>query len=147
MAYKKNANFIAMKNLLIFFLLYSLIACQQDTATPPLNNDGSTVVGAWKVKSYINNKAKDQSSNYAAYTFNFLENGTLEAVKNSTKTKGSYMFLSDSGKKKFQINFTSGPIELAEFNEDWYMAEKTPIQITTNVSGGNGGTSTLVFVK
>jgi hypothetical protein len=137
-----------MKNLIILFFFFSFIACQDNSNTAPLANDGSTVVGTWKVKTYIDNKSRDQSSNYAAYTFNFLENGTLEALKNGTKAKGTFSYLSDSGKQKFLINFTNASSELSELNEDWILVEKTDKQMTlTNVSGGNGGTSTLVFIK
>jgi hypothetical protein len=136
-----------MKNLLILFLLFSFIACNDDP-TPSLINDNSTVLGTWKVKSYIDNKGRDQTSNYTAYTFNFLENGALEAVKSGAKTKGTYSNLTDSGKQKFIINMINANSELTELNEDWIIVEKTASQITlTNISGGNGGTSTLIFVK
>jgi hypothetical protein len=136
-----------MKNLLILFIVFSFIACQDDSASS-LINDNSTVLGTWKVKSYIDNKGRDQTSNYTAYTFNFLENGTLEAVKSGAKTKGTYSNLTDSGKQKFIINMINANSELSELNEDWILIEKTDKQMTlTNLSGGNGGKSTLIFTK
>jgi hypothetical protein len=147
----RNKDFLifkikAMKYLILFLFSIVFMGCQESVS--PLDVDSSSIIGSWKVKSYIDNKGRDQTSNYNAYGFSFLENGALEARKNGTVTKGTYAYVSDSGKQKFIISLNSISSELEELNEDWIIIEKTAIQITlSNISGGNGGTSTLVFVK
>ncbi len=136
-----------MKHLILLLFFSVLIACEKSSDTAP-NLDSSTIAGLWKVKSYIDNKGKDQTSNYALYTFSFLQSDILEAKKNTVITKGTYNLKMDSGKQKLIISLPVTPSELEELNEDWILVESTSNQMTlSNISGGNGGTSTLVFTK
>lgn len=136
-----------MKNLIWLVLITFVFGCESSSESS-VPSDSAMIQGLWKVKSYVDNKGRDQTSNYSLYTFNFMDNGELEAKNSGSISKGSYTYKLDSGKQKLIITLPSTPSELEELNEDWILLEKSGNQLVLkNLSGGNGGTSTLIFVK
>ena len=116
---------------------------------PSSNGNGgvdlSTVItnGDWTISSYISN-GNDETANFSAFTFAFDVTGMVTANNGST-TNGSWS--TQNGDNKFVLDFgTSMPLD--EFNDDWDVISVTDTQLELiDVSGGNGGTDTLIFVK
>lgn len=85
---------------------------------PDILTDGS---GQWRV-SYYWDKDKDETNDFAGYTFNFNSDGTLEAVKNGSTTTGSWQHNSSSN--KLIINL--GDVKpLGDATDDWLIIERT----------------------
>lgn len=92
---------------------------------------------------------KDQTDRYANYTFDFSANGGLTAHNGQSAYAGTWQTGVDDSKDKFVISF-SGPVpsELAELEEDWLIVEmNADLMHFVHVSGGNGDTETLKFVR
>lgn len=106
----------------------------------------SAPVGSWKVSSYVD-KDRDRTSYYSGFGFVFNTNGTISVTTTSGTVTGNWSSIIDSGKNKmiFQFPVTA---RLDELNDDWEVISQTANKLELrNVSGGNGGISTLVFIK
>ena len=97
----------AISTLLIF-------SCTKD------NNDTTTgsIPGQWQIHYYWDEK--DETSDFAGYTFEFLSNGQVKATKSGTTVTGTWSETSS----KFILNFGTDPV-LGEINDDWQKIEKT----------------------
>lgn len=101
------------------------------------------VDGMWLVASYINDGSND-TSDYNGYQINFDPNGTVVA-DNGTPINGAWEVQNSGNKLLLDFN-SSFPFD--EFNDDWDVISVTNTQVVLqNVSGGNGGTSTLTIDK
>jgi negative regulator of genetic competence, sporulation and motility len=126
-------------------LVSILASCSSDDVT---SSNSTNVSGSWKIKSFIDNNNRDRTSSYTAYSFEFKATGEIIVTSNATKYNGTYATMMDSGKEKFNIVITTSDNTLAEINEDWILSEKIDTAMKfTKLSGGNGGTKTLVFGK
>lgn len=135
-----------MKKLVIFFSFIAILtSCSSDDVN---SSNNTTVNGSWKITSFVDNKNRDRTSSYSAYSFEFKTTGELIISSSANKFNGTYSAVMDSGKQKFYIAITTSNNEIAELNEDWILNEKTETTLKlTNTSGGNGGTKTLIFGK
>ncbi len=99
--------------------------------------------GLWVVGSYTED-ADDQTSNYNGYTFNFNSDGTAIANNGST-TNGTWS--PQNSDSELFLNFgTVAPLD--EFDDTWDVISITDTQVELrDVSGGDGGTDTLIFNK
>ncbi len=84
---------------------------------PDVLTDGT---GLWKV-SYYWDKDKDETSDFAGYTFNFKSNGVLEAVKSGVTTTGTWQHNSSSNKLIINIGTTK---PLTNATDDWLIQER-----------------------
>ncbi|MBK8702042.1 MAG: hypothetical protein IPN29_21715 [Saprospiraceae bacterium] len=102
--------------------------------------------GSCKI-SLFQDKDKNKTSNYTGYQFVFNANGIVSASTPTSSVAGTWKGRLDSGKSKILLSFPIAT-KLQELNEDWELVSQsaTSIQLK-NVSGGNGGTSTLTFTK
>ena len=101
--------------------------------------------GNWMVASYLDD-GDDETSDYAGYTLDFTaSNGTVIATNGSNTNNGTWQELS-SGNKLLLDFGVELPFE--EFNDDWDVLSANETQITLqDVSGGGGGTDTLILEK
>ena len=99
--------------------------------------------GLWVVGSYTED-ADDQTSNYNGYTFNFNSDGTAVA-DNGTVTNGTWAPQNSDG--ELVLNFgNTAPLD--EFDDTWDVISATDTRVELrDVSGGNGGTDTLILNK
>ena len=104
--------------LVILFLTTTLFSCTKKSDDPAAVD---ITTGTWRVSYYWDQK--DETSNFSAYYFMFLSNGTFMAHDNSGAVTGTW---SISG-SKLSINFTN-PL-LSELNNDWLITEKTTTSI------------------
>lgn len=100
--------------------------------------------GLWIVGSYTED-ASDQTSNYSGYTINFDSNGTVVAT-NGTPINGTWDAQNEDSELFMDFGATTTPFD--EFNDTWDVISITETQVEVrDVSGGNGGTDTLIFSK
>jgi len=99
--------------------------------------------GLWVVGSYTED-ADDQTGNYSGYTFNFNTDGTAVADNGST-TNGTWS--PQNSDSELVLNFgATAPLD--EFDDTWDVISVTDTQVELrDVSGGNGGTDTLILNK
>lgn len=161
---KINLNYLTMKkHVLKFMLACTLIigvsACSSDDDNSSINNDLSGIIntaqsGTWKISSYVDS-GNDETNHFTGYNFTFGNAGVLTAVNGDVTYTGTWSVTNDddsnddnpSGDVDFNILFTS-PAEFADLSDDWHIVQITGTTISlTDVSGGNGGTDTLVFTK
>ncbi len=111
------------------------------TITNEISNSGN-----WKV-SLFSEDGVDETSYFNGYTFSFSSGNVVTAAKSGASITGTWVVISDSGKNKLVFSFPDqGKFE--EISEDWEILVKTDNNINLrHVSGGNGGTDLLNFVK
>jgi heat shock protein HslJ len=100
--------------------------------------------GQWFIASYIDD-GDDQTAIFANYVFSFNSNGTATANNGSNNVTGTWSVILDDDELKVVLDFgTSFPLE--ELEDDWDVSSYTTIRVELfDVSGGNGGTDTLIF--
>ena len=110
-------------------------------------NNVTPADGLWKV-SYFFDK-KDETSDYATYTFQFNSDGSLKASNGSLSWSGAWRTGFDDSKNKFDIDFNGTvPSALSELEEDWLIVHmKDDFMHFEHRSGGDGDTDVLHFSK
>ncbi|MFC7358502.1 hypothetical protein ACFQO1_12445 [Jejudonia soesokkakensis] len=102
--------------------------------------------GEWFVALY-DEDGDDQTSTYQDFNFSFNVNDEVIANGNGTTVNGTWMVL---GGTTLDMALDFGPMApLEEFNDDdWDVISYTSTRVELrDVSGGGGGTDTLVFEK
>ena len=136
-------------------------ACSSDDSNDTNTNNANQVAeasqvaqsGNWRI-SYFWDTDKDETSNFAGYEFSFNNDGTLVATNNTTTVNGTWSVTSSSSSSSsndldFNISFAVSPdSDFDDLIDDWDVISVTDTKIElTDVSGGNGGTDFLTFVK
>lgn len=100
--------------------------------------------GTWKVGLYLDD-GDDETIDFVGYEITFDASGAVTAVSTSNTNNGTWQVLSNGNKLLLDFG-TALPFE--EFNDDWdvLMVSSTMVELQ-DVSGGNGGTDTLLFEK
>jgi len=158
----KSNFFYGMLAMLSLTLLSSM--CSSDDMEIPNNNSQQIMLientaesGFWIISSYVDS-GQDETNDFSGYTFTFGNDGTLMAT-NGTNTISGTWSITDSSNS----NDDSNSIEDIDFNiafsvpttsvfynliDDWEIVTYNDNSISLiDVSGGNGGTDTLVFTK
>jgi hypothetical protein len=118
--------------------------------TPVIN---AATQGTWRVTSYVDS-GTDETNHFTGYNFTFSNGGVLTATNGSNTVTGTWSVLNDdsnddspSNDLDFNIGFTA-PANFADLNDDWDIVTYSDTTISLiDISGGNGGTDTLVFTK
>ena len=151
-----------MKKLILISALFCLIMlnvasmCSSDDNSS--SSDPTPVIniasqGTWRITSYIDS-GNNQTSDFTGYNFTFGASNALTASNGTNTYTGTWSVVTDtsnddnpSSDLDFNIAFLS-PANFAELTDDWDVVSFTPTTISLiDVSGGNGGTDTLVFTK
>ena len=142
---------------LMMVLVTVVTSCDSDDDIPV---NGSTNIqeitntaqsGNWRVSSFVDS-GKDETNNFIGYIFDFADNGKLTATKGSIMVNGTWSVTKDSSSNSsndldFNIGFSSPP-DFEELTEDWEVVSFSNSKIDLiHISGGNGGTDKLIFVK
>lgn len=108
--------------------------------------------GTWRITNY-NDSGQDETSDYTGYNFTFNENGTLMANNGTNTYNGTWSVSDDSSSDDdpddidFYIFFASPP-NFEDLSDDWDIVSSSSAKIELiDISGGNGGTDLLTFVK
>lgn len=147
-----------LKLMLACTLITVLLSCSSDDDNSPVNTDTSQIVsaaqsGTWSITSFVDS-GNDETNHFTGYAFTFGSNGVLTAVNGDTTVTGTWSVTTDdsnddnpSGDVDFNIAFAS-PADFVDLTDDWDIVTVTSTTISLiDVSGGNGGTDTLVFQK
>lgn len=157
-----KTNKILMLVLLLSTTLFSAM-CSSDDEPNSNNNiqdqidqvENNAVSGNWVI-TYFYDTDQEETSHYNGYTFDFEANGALTATNGMNTYTGTWSVTDDSNSMDdsssdddidFNI-FFSTPEDFAELSDDWDIISHTSTEIKLiDVSGGNGGTDYLTFVK
>lgn len=141
---------IAMLIMLSFAVMFSACSTEDDDDNNNLNNSEIVNVaqsGTWRISSFIDS-GEDETNDFNGYSFTFGDNNVLTATNNSNSQTGTWS-VTGSSSPDFNIFFPvpeSNPFE--DLNDDWDIVNISNSTISLiDVSGGNGGTDTLVFQK
>lgn len=148
---------ILIPALFCLFMLNVASMCSSDDGSPatvdptPVINTVSQ--GTWRITSYVDS-VSNETSNFTGYNFTFVASSVLTATNGTNTYTGTWSIVTDnsnddnpSSDLDFNIFFAS-PANFAELSDDWDVVSYTATTISLiDVSGGNGGTDTLVFTK
>jgi hypothetical protein len=132
--------------------------CSSDDNSSSSSQDPTPVInaatqGTWRVTSYVDS-GTDETNHFTGYNFTFGNGGVLTATNGSNTVTGTWSVLNDdsnddspSNDLDFNIGFTA-PANFADLTDDWDIVTYSDTTISLiDISGGNGGTDTLVFTK
>lgn len=108
--------------LLLFINAFTLACNNEDDNTPSSTNDTLTNGGNWKVTYYFD-KDKEETSDFAGYTFVFENGGAFKSTKNGTTTTGTWQV--DNSSNKLIINAGVATKPLQDLSDDWIITEKS----------------------
>jgi hypothetical protein len=142
-----------------------LTSCKNDDNSNSNETSADQVIeiaqnGTWRISSFIDS-GNNETSHFNGYIFTFNTDGTLVAVKGNTTVEGSWSVTDNSNNSStdddgnstndddFNIFF---PVpesnDFEDLNDDWDIVSVNTTTISlTDVSGGNGGTDFLTFVR
>ncbi|MGI9552242.1 MAG: hypothetical protein ACR2MT_13660 [Aurantibacter sp.] len=150
-------------NLLVIILLIFISKSCDKTENPvddkitaaDINSVKAAVMnGDWMISYYFDSD-KEETADYAGYTFNFNADGTLGATNGNSSLSGAWSVTSsDNGNDEdssddvdFNILFSSPEI-FVELSDDWDIKKYAATKIElVDVSGGDGSTDLLTFEK
>ena len=101
---------------------------------------------------------QDETSDFNGYDFTFSSNGTISATNGVNTYNGTWSVTNSSSSSSsssssddidFNIQFqVADDHDFDDLNDDWDVVSHTSSMISLiDISGGNGGTDTLVFQK
>ncbi len=113
-------------------------ALSDDKSNNAVSNRNIENSGIWYV-TLFSEDGRNQTNQYYGYAFEFKSSGLLTASKSSELLKGSWKYVTDSGKLKILITFPNiGKFD--DLTEDWELIQETENIIRLkHVSGGNVG--------
>lgn len=143
----KNLN-KSLLTLLIAIILLTFASCEkakqqvQETVAEDLivtiMTNGRWIVDVFTVA------AVDVKSEFSGYEFQFLKDGSVEAIKSTTTVKGTWK--SDKSAMTIQASFPSGNTSLQRLNFTWFIT-KSGTSFVEARSEQNGAVSTMRLVK
>jgi len=106
--------------------------------------------GTWRITSFIDS-GNNETANFVGYDFTFNDNGAITASNGSNVINGTWSVSngssSNSNDVDFDITFVA-PNNFEDLSEDWDIVSISDTKINLiHISGGNGGTDTLIFEK
>lgn len=153
--------------IVIMAVAISIVACANDDNANSNNDQNSADLvteiaqtGTWRITSFIDS-GKDETADFNGYVFTFNEDGTLVAVKGDITVSGTWSVVDDpsnsssdddgnsSDDDDFNIFFpVPDSNDFEDLNDDWDIVSASATTISLiDISGGNGGTDTLVFAR
>ncbi len=156
---KKFILLLAMPLLTFFLTQCSSDNTDEDLQDPAIVAQAVAdlaISGTWVINSYIDS-GTDETSDYNGYTFSFNADGSLVADNGSTTVTGTWSVTADDSSDDddydsnddidFNIFFASPPV-FEELTDDWDIVSRSSTRIELiDISGGDGSTDTLIFVK
>ena len=138
-----NTQKIFQTSVIALFLLL-LSSCKKDSVSA---NVSTTIQnGSWKI-SLFNDSGNDETNHYTGYSFNFGSGGAVSASNGSSSVSGSWSTGTDDSQNKLNLNFGDNG-NFGDLSDDWHIISESSTKIELeDVSGGNGGTDLLTFVK
>ena len=105
-------------SMLVLIAMTFAMGCTTDTANPNPNQPSvNPPSDSWRVTWYWD-KDKDETSDFAQYTFYFRSSGVFEAINNGNIVTGTWATTSDEGSQRLVL-FLSNTKPLSNANDDW----------------------------
>jgi hypothetical protein len=148
---------IIIPALFCLFMLNVASMCSSDdnnsSSQDPTEVIDIATQGTWRVTSYVDS-GSNETSDFTGYNFTFGSSSVLTATNGTNTYTGTWSAVTDdsnddnpSSDLDFNIFFAS-PADFADLSDDWDIVSYTATTISLiDISGGNGGTDTLVFTK
>ena len=152
-----------MKRLLLIPALFCLLMlnvasmCSSDdnssSSTDPTPVINIVSQGTWRITSYVDS-GTNETNHFTGYNFTFGASSVVTATNGTNTYTGTWSIVTDSSNDDnpssdldFNIAFAS-PADFEDLTDDWDIVTYTATTISLiDISGGNGGTDTLVFTK
>ena len=152
-----------MKRLLLIPALFCLLMLNVASMCSSDDNSSSstdptpviTIVsqGTWRITSYVDS-GTNETNHFTGYNFTFGASSVVTATNGTNTYTGTWSIVTDSSNDDnpssdldFNIAFAS-PADFEDLTDDWDIVTYTATTISLiDISGGNGGTDTLVFTK
>lgn len=151
----KKHFFYAVLLMMSFSLMSSTCSSDDDGSSSNNNTqeiaqiENEVLSGTWRITSYVDS-GQNETNDFSGYIFTFNVNGTLTATNSTTTYSGTWS-VTDSSSSSNDIDFNISVPETNDFedlNDDWDIVSHSDTMISLiDISGGNGGTDTLVFTK
>jgi hypothetical protein len=147
-----------MKIKLLSFIIAGLFlaSCSNDDDDRQVSTESEVEAnvqkGTWRITKFVDS-GDDETNHFAGYAFTFNSSGILDASNGTNNYEGTWS-VTDSNSNDdsiddldFNINFNLTN-DFEDLNEDWDIISQSSTKIELiDVSGGNGGTDYLTFVK
>lgn len=99
--------------------------------------------GLWRV-SYFYENGFNKTIDYENYTFNFNDNGTVNAYFSDLLVTGTWNISSKNRHIKFYLSF---PEPLDDLSDDWEVLSNSSGRIELKDVSGDGSVDYLIFTK
>ncbi|MEY3343693.1 MAG: hypothetical protein RL090_1377 [Bacteroidota bacterium] len=148
----KKKSFRSSMICLLLVILVVTSCKKDDTSTLEGQIRTNLESGKWRITKFIDS-GDDETSNFAGYNFDFGTSGSVTATNLVTSYTGSWS-ITDSNSDDdnlsdldFNLNFNVTN-NFQDLNDDWDFISQSETKVELiDVSGGNGGTDYLTFVK
>lgn len=142
-------------------IVTSCSSSDDDSSNSPANNnvviqqiENQAESGTWRVTSFIDS-GQDETNDFNGYNFTFASDGTLTATNGSNTESGNWSVTNsnsnDDSNDDIDFNIIFNVLDTSDFkdlNDDWDIISHSDDRIQLrDVSGGNGGTDTLIFER
>ena len=136
--------------------LFTIVSCNKNDDSPN-NNIQNTVQtnvqsGTWRITKFIDS-GTDETNHFTGYNFTFNSSGVLNANNGTNNYNGTWSIIDSNSSDDsqddldFNLNFNLTN-NFEDLNDDWDFISQSATKIELiDVSGGNGGTDYLTFVK
>jgi hypothetical protein len=143
----KGIQFVFSAFAILLISAFTSCTNSDDNSSGGNGNNQTPNAGTWKVSHFYDKK--DETGNYASYTFEFGTDGSLSASNGSQTWSGTWQTGFDDSADKFLIDFNGTlPSALSELEEDWRIIKiEDNFMHFEHTSGGNGDTDVLKFTK
>lgn len=146
--------------IMISFTTLSLSCSSDDDDGNPNDNtedinqiENNLETGSWRISNFMDS-GQDETNDFNGYNFTFETNGTLTAMNDTTTYTGTWSVTNSSSSSSsndidFNIFFpVSQDNDFEDLNDDWDIVTSSATMIELiDISGGNGGTDNLTFVR
>jgi len=151
----------ALKTSLILLMTIIMVGCSEDdsndTNSIDLTQANQQVQnGTWRITSFVDS-GQNETADFNGYEFDFRQDGTVVASNGTTTYNGTWSITDSSSSgddspdddADFNLFFpVSEDDDFEDLNDDWDIVSVSNSLIDLiDISGGNGGTDTLVFQK
>ncbi|AXG70934.1 hypothetical protein KORDIASMS9_03189 [Kordia sp. SMS9] len=149
----------------LVMLSFSLMSTTCDTDDDVVIDNSQTIAeikdiaetNTWRITSYVDS-GQDETNDFNNYTFTFADGGTVTASNGTDQVQGTWSVTDSSNSNDdsssdddidFTISFNvPNTSNFFDLNDDWDIISYSSTTISLqDVSGGNGGTDTLVFQR
>ncbi len=101
------------------------------------------ISGSWYVSYYYHNE--DETSQFAAYDFVFLDNGTISASDGSQTFIGTWNSYDEGTQQMLDIDFSDS--ELGDLDDDWRLIDFDANNVRLRQDGGGDDPDRLYFTR